>query len=73
MTTRAIAEAIGQRLGLPTSSVAPDAAADHFGWIGMFFGLPMAASSTITRHKLGWTPTGPTLLEDIADGPYFAV
>ena len=73
VTTRAIAEAIGRGLGLPTASVAPDDAADHFGWIGAFFGFPMAASSEITRRELGWTPTGPTLLEDIAAGAYFEV
>jgi nucleoside-diphosphate-sugar epimerase len=67
---REIAEAIGQQLGVPVESVAPDAAAEHFGWIGAFFGLDIPASSTLTQELLGWTPTGPTLLEDLASGAY---
>jgi hypothetical protein len=32
----------------------------------------MPASSTITRERLGWTPTHPGLLEDIEQGHYFS-
>lgn len=35
-----------------------------------FFGTDVAASSASTRQVLGWEPTGPTLLEDIAVGAY---
>ena len=35
-----------------------------------FFGLDMAASSEATRRLLDWTPTGPTLIEDIDAGAY---
>ncbi|HEY3470820.1 MAG TPA: SDR family oxidoreductase, partial [Amycolatopsis sp.] len=58
VTTRAIAEAVGRVLGLPVVSLAPEEAAGHFGFVGRFFGLDMAASSAITRELLGWTPTG---------------
>jgi nucleoside-diphosphate-sugar epimerase len=68
--TRLIAEAIGQRLGLPTTWVAPSDAVDHFGFIGRFFGMQMSSSSALTRATYGWQPTGPTLLEDIAAGAY---
>ena len=68
--TRLIAEAIGARLGLPTTSVAPGDAVDHFGFIGQFFGRDMSSSSELTRTTYGWDPTGPTLLEDIAAGAY---
>ncbi|WIV55887.1 SDR family oxidoreductase [Amycolatopsis nalaikhensis] len=70
VTTRAIAEAVGRVLGLPVVSLAPEEAAGHFGFVGRFFGLDMAASSAITRELLGWTPTGPTLVEDIEGGAY---
>jgi nucleoside-diphosphate-sugar epimerase len=70
IATRTIAEALGAALGLPTTGVAPDEAAEHFGFIGRFFGLDMTASSERTRELLGWTPSGPTLLEDIAAGAY---
>ena len=68
--TREIAAAIGEALGVPVTSVAPEDAVAHFGFIGMFFGMDMSATSTRTRELLGWTPTGPTLLEDIKDGAY---
>jgi hypothetical protein len=38
--------------------------------MGRFFGLDAPASSTLTRERYGWEPTGPTLLEDIAAGGY---
>ena len=68
--TRDIAEAIGRALGLPVTSIAPDDVQDHFGWIGTFFAMDLAATSTATRELLGWAPTGPTLIEDIDAGAY---
>jgi nucleoside-diphosphate-sugar epimerase len=70
--TRAIAEAIGEVLGLPVTSVDPADAEAHFGFIGRFFGMEMAATADATRALLGWEPTGPGLLEDIAAGAYTA-
>jgi len=69
--TKAIAEAIGRGLGLPVTSVAPEDAIEHFGFIGAFFGMDMSASSARTRARFGWEPTGPTLIEDIEAGAYF--
>ncbi|HEY0217373.1 MAG TPA: SDR family oxidoreductase [Cellulomonas sp.] len=68
--TREIAEALGGALDVPVSSVAPEAAVEHFGWIGRFFSADIPASSALTRERLGWEPTHPTLLEDIAAGHY---
>lgn len=68
--TRAIAEAIGQALDLPVDAVPADRTDEHFGWIARFFSSDMAASSTVTQRLLGWTPTGPTLIEDIGGGAY---
>ncbi|WP_377269022.1 SDR family oxidoreductase [Peterkaempfera sp. SMS 1(5)a] len=70
LPSRDIAAAIGDHLGLPAVSVAPEDAEAHFGWIGRFFGMDVAASSAHTKELLGWTPTGPTLFEDIAAGAY---
>lgn len=70
ITTRQIAEAIGQSVGVPAASIPAGQAAEHFGWIGMFFGADAPASSAITRELLGWTPTHPGLLADIAAGHY---
>lgn len=68
--TRTIAEAIGRSLGIEAVSIAPEDAGSHFGFVGRFFGLTMSASSERTRELLDWTPSGPTLLEDIMAGAY---
>lgn len=68
--TREIAEAIGRALDLPVTSVAPEDVAGHFGWIASFFAMDLAAASDVTRELLDWTPTGPTLVEDIDAGAY---
>jgi len=68
--TRQIAEAIGHALDLPVASIPAENAPAHFGWIGGFFGMDVPASSTRTQELLGWTPTGPTLLEDLSTGAY---
>jgi nucleoside-diphosphate-sugar epimerase len=73
VATKDIAAAIGKGLGLPIESIAPDQAEEHFGFLGGFFSMDLAATSTITQELLGWTPTGPTLLEDIDAGAYFDV
>ena len=52
-------------------SVAPEDAAEHFGWLGGFLGLDILASSTATRELLGWQPTRPGLIEDLEQGRYF--
>jgi nucleoside-diphosphate-sugar epimerase len=70
IASRDIAAAIGDYLGLPTTSVPAEDTEAHFGWLGRFFGMDVTASSDRTRHLLGWTPTGPTLLDDIAAGAY---
>jgi nucleoside-diphosphate-sugar epimerase len=63
--TRAIAEALGRGLKLPVVSIAPEKAAEHFGWMAMFAGLDFPASSTWTRRTLGWNPAGPGLIADL--------
>ena len=70
IATREIAEAIGRSLGVPARSVPASAAAEHFGWIGMFFGMDSAASNTATRELTGWAPTQPGLLADLDAGHY---
>ena len=71
VATRDIAEAIGRHLAVPVTSVAPENAIEHFGWIGAFFALDIPASSAITRQRFGWQPTGIGLLEDLDQGHYF--
>ncbi len=67
VATRRIAEAIGRRLGLPVESRGET----HFGWFAGFAGADMAATNAITREKTGWSPTGPTLDDDLNQPGYF--
>jgi nucleoside-diphosphate-sugar epimerase len=62
---RDIAEAIGRRLKLPVKSIAPEEAQAYFGWLAMFAGHDMPASSAQTKRKLKWEPIGPGLIADL--------
>jgi nucleoside-diphosphate-sugar epimerase len=62
---RDIAETIGRRLKLPVKSIAREESPQFFGWLAMFAGLDMPASSAATREKLGWAPAGPGLIADL--------
>jgi nucleoside-diphosphate-sugar epimerase len=63
---RQIAEAIGQSLGMPVVAMSPDESAAHFGWLAAFVSKDMSALSITTQERLGWHPTGPGLLADLA-------
>jgi nucleoside-diphosphate-sugar epimerase len=67
---REIAETLGEGLKLPSVSIPPEKAAEHFGWFAHFAGLDMPASSAWTRKALGWEPTGPGLIEDLQNMKY---
>ena len=62
---RDIAEVIGRRLKLPVVAKTPAEAAEHFGTMGGFAALDGAASSALTRERLGWRPVGPGLIADL--------
>jgi hypothetical protein len=63
---RDIAEVIGRGLNVPVIAKSPAEAADHFGWLGFFMGIDCPASSAQTRERLGWRPTQPGLIADLA-------
>jgi nucleoside-diphosphate-sugar epimerase len=65
VSLKAMSEAIGRRLQLPVRSIAPEEAQAHFGWLAMFASLDLAASSSQTRKRLGWQPTGPGMIADL--------
>jgi hypothetical protein len=54
-----------------TESITQDAAPAHFGFLAMFAGLDMPASSAKTQAELGWKPTEIGCLEDIGQPGYF--
>jgi nucleoside-diphosphate-sugar epimerase len=69
--TREIAEAIGRHLNVPVVSKSREEAADHFGWIALFFGMDGPASSAQTQDRLGWRPVQPGLIADLNAEHYF--
>jgi nucleoside-diphosphate-sugar epimerase len=73
ISARSIAETLGEGLGLPVRSLTREEAPAHFGWMAMFADLDMAASSALTRERLGWRPTGPSMIEDLRAMDYSAV
>jgi nucleoside-diphosphate-sugar epimerase len=68
---REIAQAIGRHLGLPTASVTPAEAVEHFAHLGHFVAVDCPATAAFTRELLAWEPTGPSLLEDLEQAHYY--
>ena len=67
-----IADAIAQRLELPTTALTADDAGAHFGFLGTLVALDNPADNALTREALDWTPTHPGLLADLQEPHYFA-
>ncbi len=72
VAARDIAETVAIGLGLPAVSLPKEEAEAHFGWFTMFAAADITASSTLTRQKLSWLPTGPSLLDDLKNMDYSA-
>jgi hypothetical protein len=68
---RAIAQSIGDHLGLPTESIPADRLEQHFGFLAQVIVLDGPVTTLTTRKTLGWAPTHPGLLEDFDKGDYF--
>ncbi|MBR0932726.1 SDR family oxidoreductase [Bradyrhizobium jicamae] len=68
---RQVVEVIGRALNVPVISITKEEAGDYYGPLAMFAGLDMPASSTLTQQRLGWTPTGASLIADIGQPGYF--
>jgi nucleoside-diphosphate-sugar epimerase len=71
ISMREIAEVVGRGLKLPVVSLSPEDAPAHFGWLAMFAGFDMPASSALTQERLGWHPTGPGLISDLEHMQYY--
>jgi nucleoside-diphosphate-sugar epimerase len=69
--TREIAEVIGRHLNVPVVSKSREEAADHFGWIALFFGMDRPASSARTQEQMGWRPVQTGLIADLDAEHYF--
>lgn len=67
---RKIAEAIGRQLGLPTTSLDPAEAKEHFGELAVWVGNNGPACSDWTRRTLSWSPERPGIEADIERSDY---
>jgi nucleoside-diphosphate-sugar epimerase len=71
VSLRDIAETIGKGLKVALVSIPADKTGEHFG---AFFGhaatMDMPGSSEWTRKTMGWEPTGPGLIKDLANMKY---
>jgi nucleoside-diphosphate-sugar epimerase len=67
---RDIAEVVGRGLKVPVTSVSPEEAPAHFGWLAAFAGRDLPASGARTQQRLAWRPTGPALLADLEQMRY---
>jgi len=72
IAAREIAEVVGAGMNIPVRSLTSEEAGQHFGWLNIFMGLDMLASSAKTRARLGWEPVGPGLIEDLKRMDYSA-
>jgi nucleoside-diphosphate-sugar epimerase len=70
---RDIAEVIGRRLRIPVVSKSPEEAMKHFGWLGVFVGSDLPASSAQTQKQLGWRPTQRGLILDLNEAQDLAI
>jgi nucleoside-diphosphate-sugar epimerase len=73
ISVREIAEVVGRGLKVPVVAISPEQAAGHFGWLAMFAGLDLLASSKQTQQVLDWHPTGPGLIADLERMDYSAL
>jgi nucleoside-diphosphate-sugar epimerase len=72
LPVRPMAELFGRVLNVPVRSITPDDAPAHFGFLALFAGMDMPASSAKTQAELGWKPKQIGLMEDISQPGYFA-
>lgn len=67
---RDVAAALGKSLRIPVVSKQLDEAQKYFGFMAFALHEDNPTSSERTKAELGWTPTHPTLLEDIEAGSF---
>jgi nucleoside-diphosphate-sugar epimerase len=71
VSLRDIAETIARGLDVPAIAIPAEEAGEHFGpFFGRAATMDMPASSEWTRKTLGWEPTGPGMIEDLANVKY---
>jgi nucleoside-diphosphate-sugar epimerase len=74
VTMKSIAETISRGLALPAVPLTAEEATTHFDspFMATVYGVDAPVSSSHTQQLLGWSPTHPTLLDDLEHGDYLA-
>ena len=70
ITMKAIAEAVGENVGVPVRGFTAEEAFAQFGWLTMLAMTDSPASSEATQQTFGWRPTHPGLLAGLREGGY---
>ncbi|GIK07695.1 hypothetical protein Aspvir_003362 [Aspergillus viridinutans] len=66
-----LAGAIGRAVGVPVRAFEREEAEERWGeFLSRFFGLMIRASNGRAVEKLGWKPSGPSLVEELETGSY---
>lgn len=64
------AASLGARADAPPRRWSKEEAVAEYGAFGESFALHQRVASAATREALGWTPSGPSLLQELAVGSY---
>jgi nucleoside-diphosphate-sugar epimerase len=70
ISVKSIAEFIGNKLGVPTQSVPPEEATEHWGFVGSLLTANNPTTSKKTREWLGWEPKEYGLFKELEEYEY---
>jgi nucleoside-diphosphate-sugar epimerase len=72
VSMRELAEAVSRAAGADgrTAGLSTDEAKAHFGWAARLLALNLVVSADRARRQLGWEPSRPALLSELASGAY---
>ncbi|KAI9636486.1 NAD-dependent epimerase/dehydratase [Dioszegia hungarica] len=68
VAVKAIAEAVGAKLGVEVKSLSKEEAMGRYGFVGPLMDMSNKTSSALTQQWLGWKPEGYGLLKEMEAG-----
>ncbi|MEO0325181.1 MAG: hypothetical protein AAF447_19640, partial [Myxococcota bacterium] len=67
-----VAASDGMGLAQPPEAIDADTARNSFAVLGHYASMDMRLDASLTRERLGWSPTRPALVEELRSGSYAA-
>jgi nucleoside-diphosphate-sugar epimerase len=67
---KTIAEAMGEKVGVPARSKPKEEATKYISFLGLFAGTDNPTSSALTQARLDWRPAQPDLISDLKSKAY---